>query len=179
MRSTAFVISQPMAIPTAMPRTTDCAKSPTAPAASNVDPVATPIATRKLTSAVASLSRDSPSTISRTRAGAWTRWKVASAATGSVGATTAPSTKAPAHGSPPTTAWAITATPPIVASTSASDSQPSAERSARSSCGEALKPAEVSRGGRKTRKTTSGGSSRSGRPGTKPIARPPTTRTIG
>jgi hypothetical protein len=40
------------------------------------------------------------------------------AATGSVGATIAPSAKAAAHGRPPTTSWATTATATIVASTS-------------------------------------------------------------
>ena len=51
--------------------------------------------------------------------------------------------------------------------------------SALSSRGDEYQPAACSSGGRKTRKTTSGSSSRSGSAGTKPIARPPSTSTIG
>ena len=43
-----------------------------------------------------------------------TRDAIAVAATGSVGETTAPSTKAASHDMPSTTSWATTATPTIV-----------------------------------------------------------------
>ena len=80
---------------------------------------------------------------------------------------------------PSITACETTATAAIVTSTSANVSETSWVAAARSSCGDALNAAACSSGGRKTRKTTSGASSTSGRPGTKPIATPPTTSTIG
>jgi hypothetical protein len=50
---------------------------------------------------------------------------------------------------------------------------------ARRSSGEEEKAAEFSRGGRKATKITSGEISMSGRPGTKPITRPPSTSKMG
>ena len=79
----------------------------------------------------------------------------------------------------PIASCATTATAHIVTSTSANVSETSCTDAARSSCGEAAKPAACSSGGRKTRKIASGASSMSGRPGTKPIATPPMTSTIG
>ena len=66
-------------------------------------------ATRSATSAVASLTRLSPSTITTSRRGTPSRFEIAVAAIGSVGETTAPSTKAAAQSSP-IAAWATTAT---------------------------------------------------------------------
>ena len=80
-------------------------------------------ATRSATSAVASLTRLSPSTIVTIRRGTPSRREIAVAAIGSVGATTAPSTNAVAQLSP-ITAWATTATAAIVINTSPIASRP-------------------------------------------------------
>src|SRR5215204_2935059 len=74
-------------------------------------------ATLKATRPVPSLARLSPLTTVPTRSGTPNLPKMASAATGSVGARMAPSTKAAAHGRP-IRVCAIIATAPIVASTS-------------------------------------------------------------
>jgi hypothetical protein len=79
----------------------------------------------------------------------------------------------------PIKACAITATVPIVASTSPTASNAIGLKWARRSSGEEAKAAEFNRGGRKTRKITSGGISTSCRPGTKPRASPPITSKIG
>src|SRR5215213_8102903 len=68
---------------------------------------------------------------------------------------------------------------PLVASTSPTASITIGLSWARRSSGEEENAAEFSRGGRKTTKITSGGISMSGRPGTKPITRPPRTSKIG
>ncbi len=136
-------------------------------------------ATLYATSAAASLSIASLSTASPTRSGTPIRLNVAAAETGSVGARIAPSTNAAGQLRSPMAACATTATAAIVTSTRANVSDTSWAVAARSSCGDALKPDECSSGGRKTRKITSGASSIAGRPGTKPIATPPTTSTIG
>ena len=107
------------------------------------------------------------------------REKVAAADTGSVGPTMAPSTNAAAQPMSGTMVWATTATAPMVRSTSATESMASGRISARSSRGEAVQPAACSSGGRKTRKTTSGSSSKAGIPGISPIPSPRTTSTIG
>ena len=74
-------------------------------------------ATRNATSAVASLNSPSPSAaLTSGRGTLWLRM-IRPAASGSVGEITAPSANAAAHGSP-TSAWATTATAPIVTSTS-------------------------------------------------------------
>ena len=78
----------------------------------------------------------SPSTSIPTRSGTCMRLKVACAATGSVGATTAPSTNAAGHERPSISSCAATATAPIVASTAPSASTVSGRSSARSSRGE-------------------------------------------
>src|SRR5215213_9361300 len=85
---------------------------------------------------------------------------------------------APAYARP-IKACAITATAPIVASTSPTASITIGLSWARRSSGEEEKAAEFKRGGRKATKITSGGISMSGRPGTKPITRPPRTSKIG
>jgi hypothetical protein len=96
--------------------------------------IAAASATRKATSAVASLIIASPSTSTPTRSGTPRRLKVAVAATGSVGATTAPSTNAAGQLMPSTAAWATTATATIVMSTTPTarnDSVPSSARRSR------------------------------------------------
>src|SRR5829696_1284274 len=141
-------------------------------------PTARPIATPPV-ALTTQLIIASPSTSSRTRAGAPMRENVATAATGSVGPTTAPSTNAASQLIPGTIAWATTATAPIVASTSPIESSPSGRSAAPSSRGDDCHAAACSSGGRNTRKTTSGSRSSSGSSGTNPIASPPTTSTIG
>ena len=122
--------------------------------------------------------RLSPPITVLTRSGTPRRRKIASAATGSVGATTAPNTKAAAHGRP-MTKWAAIATRETVSSTRPIASSRIGRMCARRSRGDDEKAAELSSGGRKTRKITSGGREISGIPGTKPMARPPSTRKIG
>ena len=104
---------------------------------------------------------------------------VATAATASVGATTAPSMNAAGQLSPSTSACAATATAAIVTNTSASASSPSARLSARSSRGDEYQPADSSSGGMNTSSTTCASSVMSGMPGTNASARPPSTSTIG
>ena len=83
----------------------------------NVPVTAAAIAVRSRTSAVPSLTRLSPSTMSIRRRGTPRRLPIAVAAIGSVGETTAPSTNACGQGRS-VTAWATTATPAIVIATS-------------------------------------------------------------
>ena len=115
---------------------------------------------------------DSPWTSSRTRSGTRTDANVATAATASVGAITAPSMNAAGQVRPSTSAWAATATADIVTSTSASASRPSARLSACSSRGEEYQPAASSSGGTKTSRTTCESMSTSSRPGTNASAEP-------
>ena len=126
-----------------------------------------------------SLTKLSPSTTETTRRGAFWRRAIAVAATGSVGATIAPSVNAAAHERPPISSWATTATAHIVASTRPIAAIEIARASRRSSCRLAKKAAEYSSGGRNTTSTSSGASSTVGIPGTKPSTSPPTTSTIG
>ena len=76
------------------------------------------------------------------RRGTASRRAIAVAATGSVGATIAPSANAAAHGSPSTSSCATTATVHIVASTSPTASSEIGRRSRLSSCRLAKKAAE-------------------------------------
>ena len=141
--------------------------------------VAATRATLKAVRPVASLISDSPWTSSFTRSGTRTEANVATAATASVGATTAPSMNAAGHVSWTTSSCAATATTVIVTRTSASASNPSARLSARSSRGEEYQPADSSSGGTNTSSTTCASSSIVGIAGDEAIARPPRTRTIG
>ena len=115
---------------------------------------AAPTATRNAVRPVASLISDSPCTSSFTRSGTCTELNVATAATASVGATTAPSMNAAGQVSSATSSWAATAVTTVVTSTSASASRPSARLSARSSRGEEYQPADSSSGGMNTSSTT-------------------------
>ncbi len=85
-----------------------------------------------MTSALASFTRLSPSTITISRRGTPSRLAIAFAATGSVGDTIAPSTTADAHGRP-ATSCTTTATTAVVASTSPIASSPIGRRFARRS----------------------------------------------
>ena len=106
-----------------MPPVTTSTKSTPACQSENVPLTAATTATRKATSAVASLTRLSPSTITTSRRGTPSRFEIAVAAIGSVGETTAPSTKAAAQSSP-IASWATTATTTIVIRTRPTASRP-------------------------------------------------------
>jgi hypothetical protein len=101
------------------------------------------------------------------------------AAIGSVGETTAPSTKAADHGIPSIAQWATTPTTSVVAPTSPIESRLIERRLARRSRSDVKKAAEYRRGGRNPIRTSSGGRSKSGRPGTRLSANPPITSRIG
>ena len=90
-------------------------------------------AKRYATSAVPSLTRLSPSTMFTIRRGTPRRCMIAVAAIGSVGETTAPSTKAAAQGRPGTIACATTATTTIVSRTSPTARRPTGRTFARRS----------------------------------------------
>src|SRR5436190_7217162 len=113
------------------------------------------------------------------RRGASRRRMMVAAASGSVGETIAPRTKAAAQGRPGTRACAATATAHTVASTSPTVARVSPRRLARRSLKFAKIDAPYRSGGRKTTSTTSGSSFTSGSPGTNPNRAPPTTSTIG
>ena len=86
--------------------------------------------------------RLSPSITVTIRRGTPRRRAIVVAASGSVGATIAPSANAIAHGSPSITAWATTATTTIVTATSPIDSIEIARRFARRSRSEEKNAAE-------------------------------------
>ena len=104
---------------------------------------------------------------------------MALAARGSVGETIAPRANAAGQVIPSTMAWAVTATATAVARTSPTADIEIARASARRSRGEAKKPAQYSSGGRNATRTSSGGSSTAGMPGTNPRTSPPRTSRIG
>src|SRR5215216_43284 len=135
-------------------------------------------ATLYRTSAVPSLTRLSPSRIVTIRRGTPRRSAMAVAATGSVGETMAPSTKATGHESP-TAQCAIPATTSIVSTTRPTERSPMGRTLARRSRGEEKNADTYKSGGKKISNTSSGASSMSGMPGTKPKARPPMTRKMG
>ena len=91
------------------------------------------MAVRSATSAVASLSRDSPSRIVTTRRGRPIRRPIAVAATASGGATTAPIAKQAAHSISGTSRWTTAPTPTVVKTTSPTDSSRIGRRLARKS----------------------------------------------
>jgi hypothetical protein len=101
---------------------------------------------------------------------------MAVAATGSVGETIAPKTNAAAQGRP-TSRCATEATVRVVSSTRPMDRDAIGLRFALRSRGEEKKAAEYRSGGRKIKRTRSGGSLISGTTGIRPNASPPRTRT--
>ena len=166
-------------MPTSVPPAAASTNSPSALPAWKPSTPAAPTATRNAVRPVASLISDSPWTSSFTRSGTRTEVNVATAATASVGATTAPSMNAAGHVSSATSSWAATATTTVVTITSASASNASARLSARSSRGEEYQPADSSSGGMNTSSTTWASSSIGSMPGMKEIPRPARTSTIG
>ena len=101
--------TQPTTAPTAMPPSTIPANSSVAEPSAKLAAPTAPSATWSALSPVPSLTRLSPSRIALTRSGAPSPRMIEVAATGSVGPSAAPSTKAISHGSP-ATKWAATAT---------------------------------------------------------------------
>src|SRR3954463_15828428 len=112
------------------------------------------------------------------RRGAPTRRMTAVAAAGSVGETIAPRTKAIAHGRS-RTSWPMTATMPVVASTSPMALNAITRASWRSALRSEKKAEAYNNGGRKTSRTRSGSSWTSGMPGSSPSPSPPRTSGIG
>ena len=112
-----------------------------------------------MTSAVPSLIRLSPSRMVIVRRGTLRRRAIVPAASGSVGATIAPSANAAAHGRSSIRACATTATVTAVAITSPIASSEIVRRSNLRSRRLAKKADEYSSGGRKTTSTRSGSSS--------------------
>ena len=108
--------THPTTAPTAMPPSTTPTNSSVAEPSAKLAAPTTPIATCSALRPVPSLTRLSPSRIALTRSGAPSPRMIEVAATGSVGPSAAPSTKAISHGSP-ATKWAATATATVVAST--------------------------------------------------------------
>ena len=121
----------------------------------------------------------SPSIMLTSRRGMSRRRRICVAATGSVGATIAPSANATAHGRSSTSAWAATATATAVSTTSTVELMTIERASARSARRLAKNAAEYSSGGRNTTRTRSGSRRTSGMPGTNPRPSPPTTSRIG
>ena len=108
------------------------ASRPPAAHGENTPVTAATIAVRSSTSAVPSLTRLSPSTMSISRRGTPNRLPIAVAAIGSVGDTTAPRTNDSAQGRP-VIACATMATPTVVTATSPTASSPIGLRFCRSS----------------------------------------------
>ena len=134
------------------------------PQATVLAPIAT-IATFNVTSEVASLNSDSPSsTVTRLR-GRPTRRANATAATASGGATIAPSASAAANGRPGITMVITNATVNAVSRTSTTDSWKIGRISCRIATAEDSKAAAYSSGGNSTASTTSGLTSKAGTPG--------------
>src|SRR5689334_244930 len=112
-------MTQPTASPIATPPAATSTVCRSAEPSENVPAVAAPTATRYSVSPTPSLTKDSPSTTVATRSGTGTRRKTAVADTGSVGARTAPSTKAIAQLKSPISSRATAATTTTVTTTSA------------------------------------------------------------
>jgi hypothetical protein len=121
-------------MPTATPPKTARAKSPATDQTVMVAvAVIAAAAVRRDTSAVASLTRLSPSRIATMRRGMPTRRAIVVAATASGGATTAPSARPAASGTPGTTAQTTTPTSTAVNTTAPTARMPMACRLARKS----------------------------------------------
>ncbi len=114
------------------------------------------------TSAVASLSRDSPSRIVTIRRGSPILRPIAVAATASGGATTAPIARAIAHETPGRSRCATSPTPNVVNATSPTDSNRIGRLLTRKSTSEVPCAAAYRRGGSSPNSTTSSESSTSG-----------------
>lgn len=124
---------QPIASPTATPPMAPSTNVRLASASEKLPATTAAIATRYATSAVASLNSPSPSTELISRRGTSSLRMIVPAASGSVGDTIAPSTKAASHVIPGMSACAAQATAHIVASTSPTATRVSPRRLARMS----------------------------------------------
>ena len=125
-----------------------------------------------------SFIRLSPSRTVTIRRGTPSPSAIAVAATGSVGETIAPRTKASGHESP-ITRCATPATMTVVSATKPTERSPMGRMFALRSRKEEKNAATNKSGGRKISNTSSGASSTSGTPGIKPRTNPPRTRKIG
>ena len=142
-------------------------------------PATAAMAVRNAVSAVASLTRLSPSSTWTTAKGIPTRRAIAVAATASGGATTAPRAKPAASGMSGISHHATSPTIRVVKITRPTDSEAMVPFFARKSMNEVLYAALKSSGGRMPTSTSSGSSATSGRKGTKDAAIPTSTRSRG
>ena len=131
IRPRSAAASHPRTAPTAAPPNATSRNSPAAGATANVPPTAA-TAIRSAVSAVPSLTRLSPSRIAASRSGAPAERMTDVVATGSVGASAAPTTKPAAHGTPAATC-STAAIAAMVASTSPTARKPIARRFERTS----------------------------------------------
>ena len=178
-RASSHTAPRPTMIPSATPPTA-ATKNPTRASERTKLPVTTAsTAARYATRADASLKRDSPSMRVTTTRGAPSRRKTLVAASASVGATIAPSAKAPPQPRSGTIACATTATHTIVKTTRPIERRAIGTRFARRSRLGVATAALKSNGGRKTSSTSSGSSAIVGRPGTNARPRPPSTIRVG
>jgi hypothetical protein len=151
--ATTNITARPTRIPPPAAITKSRATTPYATVA------AVAVAVRRATSAVASLSSDSPSRIVTIRRGRPIRRPIAVAATASGGATTAPIANEAAHGRSGTSQCAMTATPSVVNTTRPTESSRITRLLALKSTSEVPSAAEYSNGGSSPTRTTSGRSS--------------------
>ena len=142
MRRRTNATRKPTIRPIATPPTTLHTSRQDASQTENVPATAAVTATRYRTSAVPSFTRLSPSTMVMARRGTPSRRMIAEAASGSVGATTAPRTKAALQDMSSTIACATTATAVIVTSTSPIASVPIGRMFSRSSRNDVKNAAE-------------------------------------
>src|SRR6266545_180095 len=167
--------SAPMSTPPTEARSAFSAMSST----DSVWPIAAATATRKMTSAVASLIRLSPSRIETIRRGSPIRRATAVAATASGGATIAPSAKQAASGTFGSSPCITNATQVAVKRTSPTANSRIGRRLNRNAGTEVSMAATYSSGGRMPTSTISGSSRISGIPGMNDSPTPTTTSRIG
>ena len=141
--------------------------------------VAAITAPRKITSALASLNRLSPSRMETRRRGGLMWRRTAEAATASGGATMAPSAIAGAQARSGVSQRATMATAMVVATTAPSTRPETAIQSRFKSRIDMSKPASTSTGARKSASARSGSSSTRGAPGTKATPAPTSARKAG
>ena len=137
------------------------------------------IAVRRATSAVASLSSDSPSRTVTIRRGSPIRRAIAVAATASGGATTAPIANAAGQDRPGSRGWTTSATPTVVKATRPTDSSRIGVRLALKSTSEVCSAAAYSSGGSSPTSTISSVSRTSPRNGSSDPTMPTAIRTSG
>jgi len=170
--------TSPTTMPTAAPTTTANAKSH-ATSPSETAPAVAAIAVRSSTSAVASLTRPSPSSTVTSRGGSPSFLPTDVAATASGGETTAPSAIEAASPRPGTSACTRRPTSTADTITSPTDSAVIVPRSRRKSVTFTWTAAEYRIGGRTTMSTRSGRRGSSGAPGSMLSPAPTSTSPIG